>query len=77
MRKMSSIALVLALLAAPAALAGEKAGCCAKKSTETAGATCEKSKKETCTAEEKAKCAEKCAAKKDGAKAEAPKTPKS
>jgi hypothetical protein len=77
MRKISTLAVMLALLAAPVVMAGEdkadKASC-AKKCAQTADgkkcnpADCKKSDK--CTAEEKAKCA----AAKDS-KPEAPKAP--
>lgn len=82
MRQIASLALALALFAAPAALAGptcaghaSKAACCAKKEGAAADkkcdpATCKDQKK--CSPEEKAKCAEACAK-----KAEAPKPPKS
>ena len=82
MRQIASLALALALFAAPAALAADCAGhaakatCCAKKEGATNAdkkcdpATCKDAKK--CTPEEKAKCAEACAK-----KAEAPKPPKS
>ena len=81
MRSITTLALALALLAAPAALAGptcaghaEKAACCAKKDGATADkkcdpATCKDCKK--CTPEEKAKCAAEA-----GKKAEAPAAPK-
>lgn len=82
MRQIASLALTLALFAAPAALAADCAGqaskmtCCAKKGGATAAdkkcdpATCKDSKK--CTPEEKAKCAAEA-----GKKAEAPAPPKS
>lgn len=64
MRKISTVAVMLALLAAPVAMAGEDKAdkqSCAKKCAQAAGekkcnpADCKKSDK--CTAEEKAKCA--------------------
>ena len=71
MRKIATLALAIALFAAPAALAGptcaghaEKAACCAKKDGATNSdkkcdpATCKDAKK--CTPEEKAKCAASC-----------------
>jgi hypothetical protein len=76
-RKISTLAVMLALLAAPAAMAGEykadKASC-AKRCSQTAdGKKCDPTdckKSDKCTAEEKAKCA----AAKDS-KPEAPKAP--
>jgi hypothetical protein len=77
MKKLSVLAVMLALLAAPALMAGEgktDKGSCAKKCAQAADgkkcnpADCKKS--DTCTAEEKAKCA----AHKDS-KPEAPKAP--
>jgi len=85
MRHIASLALALALFAAPAALAADcpghadKASCCAKKEGTTAAdkkcdpATCKDAKK--CTAEEKAKCAGSCQKKADAPAA--PTTPKS
>ncbi len=86
MRSIASLALALALVAAPAALAASghdcaghekaKAACCAKKDGAAAAdkkcdpATCKDAKK--CTPEEKAKC---CASSEK--KAEAPKPAKS
>lgn len=82
MRQISALALAFALLAAPAALAGgdkccakgADAKCCAKGATADAGKKCDPAdckKSDTCTPEEKAKCA----AHKE-AKPEAPKAPK-
>ncbi|KAA0256100.1 hypothetical protein FBQ97_13475 [Acidobacteria bacterium ACD] len=82
MRKISALALTLALLAAPAALAGgdkccakaADAKCCAKGATAEAGKKCtpeDCKKSDKCTPEEKAKCA----AQKEQ-KPEAPKAPK-
>ena len=82
MRQIASLALALALVAAPAALAGpdcaghaKAASCCTKKDGTAADkkcdpATCKDAKK--CTHADKAKCAEACAK-----KAEAPKPAKS
>ena len=80
MRQIASLALALALVAAPAALAGPEcadhakaATCCTKKDgadKKCDPATCKDAKK--CTHADKAKCAEACAK-----KAEAPKPAKS
>ena len=79
MRKISILAIVIALLAAPVVMAGdgqaEKASCPKKCSQTADGKKCSPAdcmKSDKCTAEEKAKCA----AHKD-VKPEAPKTPKS
>lgn len=75
MRKISALALTLALLAAPAALAGGDPATCAKKCAGAqAGKKCtpeDCKKSDKCTPEEKAKCA----AQKEQ-KPEAPKAPK-
>lgn len=74
MRKISTLALVFALLAAPAALAGDSASCAKKCAGAEAGKKCSPEdckKSDKCTPEEKAKCA----AQKEG-KPEAPKAPK-
>jgi hypothetical protein len=85
MRQIASLALALALFAAPAALAADCAGhaskttCCAKKEGAATAekkcdpATCKDAKK--CTPEEKAKCAASCQKKSDAPAA--PAAPKS
>lgn len=77
MRKLSSLALVLALLAAPAVLAEEKHPACTGKPAATekkADAKCDPAQcKKTCSADEKAKCPQH----KEAAKPEASKSPKS
>lgn len=76
MRQIASLALALALVAAPAALAGpdcaghaKAASCCTKKDgadKKCDPATCKDAKK--CTHEDKAKCAEACAKKTEAPK---------
>ncbi len=82
MRQIASLALALALVAAPAALAGpdcaghaKAASCCAKKDGTATDKKCDPAAckdAKGCTHADKAKCAEACAK-----KAEAPKPAKS
>ena len=88
MKKISTLAVLLALLAAPIVMAGAaeegKAGksCCAGKASQAASKTCDPAtctkKGDKCTADEKAKCPMHADAK-AGAKAapKAPEAPKS